>query len=51
MRVCKKKSITQRSLVEVTRKGSKASVESIDRIQSVNLQIEKQQKITQHEIL
>jgi hypothetical protein len=51
MRVRRKESTTQKSLVEATRKGSKALVESIDRIQLVNLQIEEQQKITQHEIL
>jgi hypothetical protein len=51
MRVRKKESTTQKSLVEATRKGFKALVESIDCIQSMNLQIEEQQKITQHEIL
>jgi hypothetical protein len=51
MKVHRKKFITQRNLVEATKKGFKALMEFIDRIQSMNLQIEKQQKITQHEIL
>jgi hypothetical protein len=51
MRVRRKESTTQKNLVEAIGRDSKALLESIDHIQSVNLQIEEQQKITQHEIL